>query len=449
MNTDEKELFAKIVPLMIPLILQQLLRISVDTVNSIMLGGIDQIQMSAVSQANQVFFIYYTVCAGLAAGTTVLVAQYWGKHDTEKIAVILAHSLRIIFWFGAASTALVMFFPEVFMRIYSSDQGIITLGGQYLRMAAPMYIACGLSLVIFGAARGMEQVRLILLTNLFSYTINIVLDYLLIYGQFGFPAMGVKGVAIGTVTARFAELLIAGVLFFTKSEIPLTSIRITESDPEIRDSFMKVSAPIVAHELIWSLGTSSGAMITGQLGKSAVAGYNVTSVLYDLCAAFGHGYLSACSIVMGMILGSGQKEKAKAAAASMIKAGLGLGIVLGLVTYLVRPWFLSLYSLDQEAYAYGMQFMTIISFIWPFSVLEMTTIVAILRAGGDGRTGFYTDIVAMWLICIPLAFIAAFRLHAEPWVVVLIIKMIIVIEGCTGVVRVFQYGWARNLTAGE
>ncbi|MBR2768387.1 MAG: hypothetical protein IKD68_05590, partial [Solobacterium sp.] len=196
MNTDEKELFAKIVPLMIPLILQQLLRISVDTVNSIMLGGIDQIQMSAVSQANQVFFIYYTVCAGLAAGTTVLVAQYWGKHDTEKIAVILAHSLRIIFWFGAVSTALVMFFPEVFMRIYSSDQGIITLGGQYLRMAAPMYIACGLSLVIFGAARGMEQVRLILLTNLVSYTINIVLDYLLIYGQFVFPELGKDGVRI-------------------------------------------------------------------------------------------------------------------------------------------------------------------------------------------------------------------------------------------------------------
>ena len=79
----------------------------------------------------------------------------------------------------------------------------------------------------------------------------------------------------------------------------------------------------------------------------------------------------------------------------------------------------------------------------------MTTIVAILRAGGDGKTGFYTDIVAMWMICIPLAALAAFRLHAEPWVVVLIIKLIIVIEGMVGLVRVYQYGWLRNLTAGE
>ena len=122
---------------------------------------------------------------------------------------------------------------------------------------------------------------------------------------------------------------------------------------------------------------------------------------------------------------------------------------LGLITFLVRPFFLSMYNLDPEAYDYAMQFMAIISFIWPFSLVEMTTIVAILRAGGDGRTGFYTDIAAMWLTCIPIAAFAAFRLHAEPWAVVLIIKMTIVIEAIVGFVQVYRYGWVNDLTGRE
>ena len=449
MENFDRELYQRILRLWVPLFLQQVLRISVDTINSIMLGGIDQIQMSALAQANQVFFIYFTVCSGLSAGCTVLAAQYWGKQDVERIPVIVSQALRTVFVLGLAATALVFLFPEWFMRIYSSDPEIIAIGAVYMRRVSLTYIACGLSLVIFGACRGVEQVKLILFTNLISYSINILLDYLLIYGRFGFPAMGLTGVAIGTNAARLAELVICALLFFTRSGIPFTAGNLLKTDPTIRASFLKVSAPIIAHELIWSLGTSSGAMITGQLGKSAVAGYNVTQVLYDIGTTVGHGYLSACSVVIGMILGSGDRERAKKAAASMIRTGICIGVVLGIVTFLVRPLFLRLYTLDPEARAYAMQFMTIIAFIWPFSLIEMTTIVAILRAGGDGKTGFYTDIVAMWMICIPLAALAAFRLHAEPWVVVLIIKLIIVIESSVGLVRVFQYGWLRNLTAGD
>ena len=307
---------------------------------SIMLGSIDQIQMSAVAQANQIFFIYYTICSGLSVGAAVLVAQYWGKKDRESISVLTAHALRVTLVLGLVITAAVAMFPTFFMRIYSSDPEIIRIGAGYLRRVSVMYTACGLSVMLFGIGRGVEQVQIILFTNILSYSINILIDWLLIYGMFGLPKLGVTGVAIGTVTARFVELLVCGYLFLSNPDIPFRLSDITRSDPELRTAFFKVSLPIVAHEIIWSLGTSSGAMITGQLGKEAVAGYNVTTVLYDLFASIGHGFLSACSVVIGMTLGSGQIERAKKEANSMMAMALGIGVAVGLMTYLVRNPFL-------------------------------------------------------------------------------------------------------------
>ena len=187
-------------------------------------------------------------------------------------------------------------------------------------------------------------------------------------------------------------------------------------------------------------------MITGQLGKEAVAGYNVTTVLYDLFASIGHGFLSACSVVIGMTLGTGNTERAKAEAHSMYAMAVLIGLTVGVLTYAVKEPFLSLYALEPASHMYAGQFITVIACIWPFSLVEMVTIVAILRAGGQGKVGFYADIVIMWMICIPLAWFAAFRLHAQPWIVVAIIKSIIALEAIVGTVFVFRYSWLRNLT---
>ena len=207
----DKSFYLNLLTLTFPIVLQQLLRISVNTINSILLGSIDQLQMSAVSQADQVFFIFYTVCNGFAVGTCVLVAQYWGRKNTEAIRTILAISLRAITVFGLVVSALVMLFPSFFMRIYSSDPELIELGAGYLRLVALMYAPCGISVMLFGACRGVEQVRIILVTNILSYSVNIALDYCLLFGRFGFPKLGITGIAIGTIIARFVELVFCSV----------------------------------------------------------------------------------------------------------------------------------------------------------------------------------------------------------------------------------------------
>ena len=190
-------------------------------------------------------------------------------------------------------------------------------------------------------------------------------------------------------------------------------------------------------------------MITGQLGTSVVAGYNVAMVFYNLCASVGNGFLNACSVTISKTIGMGRREEVKRQAQTMLLVGAGIGVFLGLVTLLCRGPFLSLYKLEPDAVGYARQFMGVIALVWPFSLLEMVGMVGILRAGGDGKTGFYSDIVIMWMLCIPLAAMAAFWWKAPPVAVVAILKTIIVLESLVGVWRVLGMRWIRDLTRHE
>lgn len=187
-------------------------------------------------------------------------------------------------------------------------------------------------------------------------------------------------------------------------------------------------------------------MITGQLGTSVVAGYNVSMVLYNLCASVGNGYLNACNVVVSKTIGMGRRESVKRQAKSMLWLGAAIGVGLGGITLLARTPFLSLYNLEPDAVAYARQFMVVIACIWPFSLLEMTGMIGILRAGGDGKTGFYSDIVIMWMLCIPLAAAAAFLWELPPVIVVAILKAIIALEAVVGILRVLSMNWIHDLT---
>lgn len=446
----DRGFYTGIFSLTFPILLQQLLRLSVDTVNSIMLGSIDQLQMTAVSQVDQVFFVYYTICNGFAIGCCVLVAQYWGQRNMEAIRTVLATALRTVALFGLGFTLVVMAAPELVMRIYLKDPEALALSASYLRKVAVMYLPCALSVMIFGGCRGVEKVRIVLVTNLISYSVNIFLDYVLLFGALGFPKLGITGVAIGTVTARVLELLICGTyLLRFEKRIGFRLSFLKRRDKQLGRDLLKVSGPIVAHEVIWSLGTSTGSMITGQLGTSVVAGYNVAMVFYNLCASVGNGYLNACSVTISKTIGMGRRDEVKRQAQTMLCVGAGIGILLGCVTLLGRGPFLSLYKLDPAAVTYARQFMVVIALVWPFSLLEMTGMIAILRAGGDGKTGFYSDIVIMWMLCIPLAAMAAFWWKAPPVAVVAILKTIIVLEALVGIRRVLGMRWIRDLTRHE
>lgn len=441
--------YRNILILALPIILQQFLRVSVDTLDSIMLGQIDQIQMSAVSQAQQIFFVFYTVCNGFAVGCCVLISQYWGKRDLDSIRTLFAVGVRYIAVFAIAVAAVVMIWPDKVMRIYSSDPELIALGVSYLRIAALMYLPCAVSSMLFACCRGIEEMKVSFTTNAISYPLNIVLDYCFIFGAFGFPELGIRGAACGAVIARLVELsVLCRFIFRREKRLKLVPRDMLRKDKKLSRDFLRVGTPIVAHEMIWSTGTTAGSSITGQMSTVIVTGYNVANVLYQLMACVMNGILHACSVTIGKTIGAGAgKDKIRQEAYTMVLIGCVGGTVLGVMTLLVGSAFVSIYTLTPDAAEYARWFMVIFAMIWPFSGMEMTGMIATLRAGGDGKTGFITDIFTMWLITIPLASLSAFVLGLSPYVVISIIKFNIVLEALVGIFRIRTMKWVRNLTS--
>ena len=318
----------------VPIILQQLLRVSVDTLDSIMLGRIDQVQMSAVSQAQQIFFIFYTVCSGFSAGCSVLIAQYWGRRDTESIKTLVAIGVRSIAVFGVLFSAVVMIWPERLLRIYSSDPELIRLGVPYLRIASLMYPVCAVSTMIFACCRGFEEMKVSFTTNVISYPLNVFLDFCPIFGNFGMPELGIRGAAVGTVIARVVELLIlCRFLFRKEKKLSMKLSDLKRRDRRLLGDFWKVGLPIVFHELIWSTGTTAGSSVTGQMGTTIVAGYNIANVYYQLMACVTNAILCSCSTTIGKTIGSGaSKDRIQKEAYSMVLIGLVSGTLMGLPT---------------------------------------------------------------------------------------------------------------------
>ena len=443
-----KQFYLNVLILSLPVILQQLLRVSVDTLDSIMLGQIDQIQMSAVSQAQQIFFIFYAVCNGFAGGCCVLVAQYWGKNDKEAIKKLLAIGVRCAVVFGLIFAMVVMIWPDKLLRIYSSDPELIRIGASYLRIAAWMYPICSVSTLMFAWCRGIEEMAVSFSTNVISYPLNVFLDYCLIFGKFGMPELGIQGAALGAVIARVVELLILS-RFVLKKE---TKIRMKIADLKRKDSrlskdFWMISTPLIAHELIWATGTTAGSSLTGQMGTSIVSGYNVANVFYQLQSSVMNGFLHAGSVVMGKTIGSGKTHrKIQQEAYGMVLIGVCGGGLMALVTLLFGSSFINFYSLTPEAVTHAKMFMLIFAAIWPFSGVEIMGMIAVLRAGGDGKIGLICDIFSMWMFTIPLAFASAFFFDASPYVVVSIIKLNIAIEAIVAFIRIFNGKWIKNLT---
>ena len=443
----EWRFYKKILFLSAPIILQQILRVMVDLCDSMMLSRVGEIEMAAVTQAQQLFFIFYTIVGGMSVSACVLISQYWGRRDLDKIKDLYAIGIRANFCFAFFILFLFCFFSKGIMSFYSTKGEVLNLSSSFLRVSSFSYPLCAMSVMIFACFRGIEVTSISFYVNLISYPLNILLNYILIFGKGIFPKLGIYGSAVGTLTARLIELLILLIfLLVIDKKITFRFTDFFRRNKKLSGDFRKVAMPIVAHEIIWSVGTTAGSSITGRLDVLVVAGYNIANIFYQCMGCFMNGILHACSVTIGNTIGSGaDRGRIKKEAYNILLIGFLGGLFLGSLTFLLQNQFLALFPLSEITRNYAKGFILILALIWPFSGVEMTGMIAVLRAGGDGKTGFISDIFTMWLITIPLASIAAFWLHLSPFIVVSIVKLNIVLEATVGFIRVLSMKWIKKI----
>ncbi|MEG1017000.1 MAG: MATE family efflux transporter, partial [Oscillospiraceae bacterium] len=317
-------------------------------------------------------------------------------------------------------------------------------GRQYLSIASYSYILYGVTNVLYGVFKGTEKVKYVFWGNAVCYTLNIALNYVFIFGKFGVPALGVRGAALGTLIARCVEFIFVICMFSKKIDFKLRDI--FRKNTLLLLDFLRVMRPIMGHELIWGIGTSMSQVVMGQISPMATTAYNITYMLYQLFASIFSGLGGAAQTIIGKTIGSGDTERVKKSARTLLIYATILGVFSMCSVLLLKTPFISLYNVSAETAQYAEKIMPIMAVALFFMAWEVVGLVNILRGGGDGKTGFFTDVVVMWMIAIPLGLLAAFRWNLSPVLIILFIKIDMPLKATVGLVRVLKMKWIKNLT---
>ncbi|MDO5398108.1 MAG: MATE family efflux transporter [bacterium] len=447
MTKETKRFLSSTATLVLPMAVQNLINTSVNAADVVMLGRTGKIALSAASLGGQVYFILSLIFFGLASGASVLTAQYWGKRDTVTIEKILGFTMRISFLIALAFTIVVLAFPETVMRIFSSEDEVIRAGAGYLRIIALSYIASAITTAYLNLMRSIEKVIISTVVYSCSLIINIIINAVLIFGLLGFPAMGVRGAAIGTLIARFSELIF--VLIYASKFNKTVRIRIKyifRTDRLLKNDFFTYSLPVVVNELFWGTGISVLSAIIGHMGSSVTAANSVAQVVRQLAMVVLFGLANAAAIMIGKAIGSGHADTAEEYAGRFIKLTLVLGIISSLIILLISPAVRSFMTLEADSAEYLKQMLYVMSYFVIAQSISTVSIVGIFRAGGDTKIGLLFDVGSMWFISLPLGAVSAFVLKLPVFAVYMILCSDEIIKVPFCLWRYKSKKWLRNVT---
>ncbi len=442
-----KELYGWTLKLAMPIMISNLIGTLVNTADTIMLGYVGQSAMAASSLANQYTFVLFCVFFGMATGTSVLCAQYWGKGDRKTIERLVGLALRFALIFSLVFTVFSFFAPVSIMKLFSDSQETIESGASYLKVVSLSFVFMAISQVYLGALRSIGKVVFPSVVVVISLFVNIICNATFIFGLFGMPKLGVVGVAMGTVMARVTEVLLC-VIFSFKSEIRMSIRAIFGHAGILTGDFLKISLPSIGNDLIWSLATTVFTIILGHLGDDIVAANAVAMMVVNIGAIAMRGFANATTIIVGQVLGANQIEQTKKYSVKLLLLTVYVGIAGSLIIVALRPWILSFYSgkLSAQAISFlsSMMFMTTYRMIG--EGINTCLICGCFRAGGDTKFGFYTDMIMMWFVAIPVMAAASYVLKLPPiWVYFAMTldeyeKMPIVF------VHFLKFKWMKNIT---
>ncbi len=429
-----------------PIVIQNLITTAVSSADVIMLGWVSQTALSAGSLASQIMFILNLVYAGISSGIGMLAAQYWGKKDTRTIEEIMGIGMKLSIPVSFLFFVLACFFPQVLMRIFTSEQALVEAGMPYLRIVGVSYLFMSVSQVYLCTMRSIERVVFATFTNASALVLNIVLNGVFIFGLFGLPRMGIMGVALATAVARGVELLICVADTCRCRVLRLRPELLLRHNKVLFQDFIKYSLPAFGNEVSWGLAFSMYSVIMGHLGSDMVAANAVVIVARNLGTVICFGLANAGAILLGKAIGEGRMESVKEDASRFCKITFLSGIIGGILIFALRPVFMNMADLTVTAKGYlsGMLFINMYYVLG--QAMNTTVICGIFRSGGDSRWGFVCDVIDMWLFSVPLGFFSAFVLRLPP----LTVYFLICLDEFVKMPFIYRhyksYKWLKNIT---
>ncbi len=443
----DKALHKSILKIAIPISLQMLLTYGVQAIDGVMLGQLGETEMTSANLGNQMFWMFSIAANGIAAGAAVLISQYFGKNQIKPIKTIMAMAWKTIFGIAILYSVAVVLFPNIFMDFFTNDTGVIAHGADYLSIMAFSYPLYAISFSYLSYCRALGQAHIILTVNGVSYTVNIILNYLLIFGKFGFPEMGVAGAALGTLIARVVEFALV-MIHASKYE---RVVKFRLADLKLFDKLLfkdcfKYTLPIIGCDAAWMLSVTTQASILGNVSTVATAANGIALIVSHIASTVFVGIANAATVLIGQHTGRGEKDYVQKLSIFFIKYAVVLSSVAFFINIVARFFVPDFYNIEESTKDIVRSLMVVYAFDAIFYAVESVTIVGILRGGGAAKFTFWAVFVPNWCYGVPLAALAAFVLHLPPVAIVAIARSAIAFMGLASVIKIRRGKWIENVT---
>jgi len=446
----DREYFHLMARYALPIAVQNLVMSSLNMVAVMFIGQLGETAVAAVGLANQLWFLLNLIVFGVISGSAMFVAQLWGKHDIPNIRRVLGLAVKLGLLAALVFWCLAMFLPSSILRLYTEDQAVIELGGQYLRIFAWSYGFYAITATFASTLRSVGNVRLPMFISTGALGLNILLAYPLIFGVglLRIPAMGVSGAAYAGLIARILECLtLLAFIYRNKANPAAAGWRdLFSLDWHFLVAVLKPVLPVIANEFLWSMGITTYNAIYGHIGTNAVAAINIVSTIDQMAFVLFLGLGTATAILVGNLIGRGETERAyQYAGRSLLIQGSGAA-VMGLLVYLFAGNVFQFYKVSPEVILNAHAILTVMALGMWVRACNHVIIIGILRSGGDTRYSLILDGFVIWLVGVPFTAAGAFLLGLPVHLVYALTLTEEVTKFSFGLRRYYSRRWINDLT---
>lgn len=410
---EQKERFFRTVcNLAVPVALQSMLQSSFSIVDQIMIGQLGSVSVAGVGLAGKFSSLFSVLVSAVGAVAGIMISQYMGQKNRQEVRrsfllnLLMAAGLAVVF------SALCMVFPQQVMGLYTRDQDTVAAAAGYLAIIAGTFLPMAGATLLSTLFRCMEKASLPLYASIFAAVVNTGLNYVLIFGKFGFPAMGAEGAAIATLISQIVNVLVMLLLFWKHRGILAADRRDGRTMGRFNwKQYAAIMLPILICEFMWSLGENVYAGIYGHLGTESCAAMTLINPVQGLMIGALCGLSQAAGVIVGKMLGNGEYDQAYSASKKLILYGLIGSLLLSVGIVLMSPYYVEIYQVEASVKLLTRQILLAYAIIAPVKVLNMILGGGIIRSGGKTNYVMLVDMIGTWGFGVPLGMLSAFVLH--------------------------------------
>lgn len=430
--------------LALPIVLQNLLSVSVDLIDNLTLGRLGDLAVSAAYLSNQANQVQYCLITGLTAAIMILGSQYWGRGDHQRVKLIISIAWRIGLGSAAFFALLYGLFPRTILNLMTQDSAMVEAAIPYIRLTSLSYIFLATQMMLIASLRIVQIMRMGTIVTALALVSKLLLNPFFVF----YLDLGLTGAALSSLIVRICG---AGVVsYYVLVRDDRLGFRLSDLkrfDPLLAKNFMKYGIPVILGDLTWGINVLARSAIRGHLGSEATAAVSVGATLFAFLTVSIAAFRDVVSIEIGRTVGQDNLPLLKRMTRSFQLCFLASGIIHSLLLLAAREPFLMLYpELSDAARHYAWQYIGVLSITVIGSAYQTSALTGIVRAGGQTSFVLYNDLIFCWLVVMPLSLLAANVFHAPVWVVLLCLESDQILKSFVALVKVNRYRWIRNLT---